>query len=723
MEIRNNEAVTASGLRISMPIPGVVRVTDGAHKKSYAVSAKFRKAAPKAEGERLVWGKIAVEPENAMALYYDGKLLCADHTGKLKHSGPVSEEEIEALKAEGHMTDEDVAHLRSKWKKEVVKTLGPKDAIYGLGDKTGFLNKRHYAYENWNTDDPKPHCDNYKSLYKSIPFFIMMSENGCCGILADNSYRTRFNFGKESDEYLYWSHADGVLDYYMIPGKDLKQVLRRYYALTGTSMLQQKWVYGYHQSRWSYTSQQEILAVAESFRSNQLPLDAIHMDIDYMDAFRVFTFDRERFPEPKAMNQKLADKGIRTIGIVDPGVKLDEGYFVYDEGVEQGHFARNPDGSIYEGKVWPGAAVFPDFSQEKTRAWWGEKLKIMLSDGVSGIWNDMNEPANFTGQLPDDVQFKDGDHLAMHNVYGHLMAQATYDGLLKATGKRPFVLTRACYAGSQRYCSGWTGDNHSLWAHLQLSVTQMMNLGLSGMNMVGSDIGGFGSDTTPELLIRWMQLGALGPFFRNHSAKGTLYQEPYAFGEETMDACRKALDLRYHLLPYIYDLAHEDLPMLRPLVMEFPEDPMCRDLTDQFMMGDRLLAAPVMTPGVTARAVYLPKGVWYDYYTGKRYTGGQYVLADAPLDRIPLFAKAGAAIPVSVGKPQSTEEIHEIELEVFPGNGRFVHYSDDGESMEYLSGKLHRLGITVHSRTVTQTVLENGYDAPSELHVKWMTQK
>lgn len=720
MQIVKNEAVTSSGLRVSMPVPGIVRVTDGNHNKSYAVSAKLRKVAPKTEGERLVWGKITVEPENGMALYLDGKLLCKDHVGELKHKGPMTKEELDVLKAEGHLNSEDLRRLGAAWKLEVVKAIDEDTVIYGLGDKTGFLNKRHYVYENWNTDDPKPHCDNFRSLYKSIPFFIIGVKNGFCGILADNTYRTLFNMGKESDEYLYWSHADGALDYYMIPGKDLKQVLRRYYALTGRNELQQKWVYGFHQSRWSYETAQKVEEVADRMREKNLPLDVIHMDIDYMDGFRVFTFDGERFPAPKELTDKLREKNVRTVSIIDPGVKLDPGYFVYDEGESGGYFAKNPDGTTYEGKVWPGAAVFPDFSREDVRTWWGEKLRIMLDAGVSGIWNDMNEPANFTGQLPDDAQFADGDHLKMHNVYGHLMAQATYDGLKKLTGNRPFVLTRACYAGSQRYCSGWTGDNHSLWHHLQLSLTQMMNLGLSGMNMVGSDIGGFGSDTTPELMVRWMQLGCLAPFFRNHSAKGTKEQELYLFDEKTVDACRKALDLRYHLLPYLYDLAHEELPLLRPLVMEFPEDAICRELTDQFMVGSFLLAAPVMTPGVTARAVYLPKGVWYDYYTGKKYRGGQYILADAPPDRMPLFAKAGSILPVAAGLPQSTADIDEVYLEVFPGNGSFVHYTDDGESLAYQNGEIHALEIRVKGQEVAQKVIEDGYPGKSALIVKNM---
>ena len=716
MEITKGTALTDSGLQVSMPVPGIVRVTDGRHAQSFMVSAKLRKLPPRVCDGQLIWGKVAVEPGSGMALSYDGKLLCRDYAGPRRPRANISAQELEQLKAEGHAPQDDSA----PWAIEVVKELAPDAVVYGLGDKTGFLNKRHYAYENWNTDNPDPHCDNFKSLYKSINFFMVYSKDGCVGILADNSYRTRFDFGKEQADYYFWSHAGGALDYYLIPGKHPGEVLERYLTLTGKAMLQQKWVYGFHQSRWSYFSQEEVLDMVDTMRANRLPIDAVHMDIDYMEGFRVFTFHHSRFPDPKAYTQQLAQRKVKPITIIDPGVKVDPGYFVYDEGVAQGHFAKNSDGSIYEGVVWPGPAVFPDFTQEKTRAWWGEKVKLMTDAGIRGIWNDMNEPANFTGQLPDDLQFSAGSHAEIHNVYGHLMAKATYDGLLQADGRRPFVLTRACCAGSQRYCSGWTGDNHSMWQHLQLSLTQMMNLGLSGMSMVGSDVGGFGSDTTPELLVRWFQLGAISPFFRDHYAKGTRNQEAYAFDAATMDGCRKALDLRYHLLPYIYDLAHEDLPILRPLVLQFPDDPMCWELTDQCMLGDRLLAAPVMTPSVTARAVYLPKGVWYDYYTGKRFTGGRYVLAEAPVDRMPLFAKAGAAIPVSVGQPQCVEDITQVIWEVFPGSGRFEHCMDDGESMDYLDGGIRKIQIHVHGHQAEQRVTEEGYPGPEQLDVKWM---
>ena len=268
MQRVRNEIITATGLRLSMPVPGIIRVTDGTHKDSYMVSATFRRAAPVVTENSVTWGKITVEPENGMALYYDGKLVCVDYPGPRCPRSSISPEEAAQLSAEGHIPSEDGGE-NNLWKVEVVKALTPDAVVYGLGDKTGFVNKRHYAYENWNTDDPNPHCDNYKSLYKSINFFMVYSENGCIGILADNSYRTRFDFGKEQDAYYFWSHAGGALDYYMIPGKTPKDVLRRYQMLTGKQMLQQKWVYGFHQSKWSYYSDREILELVSTMRENK----------------------------------------------------------------------------------------------------------------------------------------------------------------------------------------------------------------------------------------------------------------------------------------------------------------------------------------------------------------------------------------------------------------------------------------------------------------------
>lgn len=495
----------------------------------------------------------------------------------------------------------------------------------------------------------------------------------------------------------------------------MAEVVGLYTSLTGTTPLYQRWIYGSHQSRWGYYTQDEVLDIADKFRELDIPCDVIHMDIDYMNGYRVFTFDDKKFPDVKGLSEKLADRGVKLISIIDPGVKKDEDYFMYKEGMEMDAFAHDTDGSVYENAVWPGTSVFPDFTKQSVRSWWGDKTKILLEHGISGIWNDMNEPASFNGPLPDDVQFEYGAHEKVHNIYGHFMAKATYEGLAKNDGgKRPFVLTRAAYAGSQKYCGGWTGDNHSIWAHIALSLEQVCNLSVSGLAMCGSDIGGFGSDTTPELLVRFYEAAVFVPFFRNHSAMGTRRQEPWQFDETTIDAVRKTVKLRYRFIPYIYDLAHEcektGAPIVRPLVYEYPADKHVRNISDEYMLGSFVLVAPVIAPGKEAREVYLPDGDWYDYYTGEKYSGGRYILADAPLDKVPVFIKAGAIIPVADGEIRSTEDITEDKISIltYPGKGSFVHYQDDNETFAYRDGVYNAVEYTLDGDKLEKRVLHKG---------------
>lgn len=665
------------------------------------------------EKQEISAGNIRIKAwENQkLDIFYQGVLVLSDVERTGQESG-ISEEDTELAKLEGHAGGSDEAGYASA----IVKKLGKEDAVYGLGDKPGCLNRRGYVYVNWNTDNPAPHVDSFKSLYKSIPFFMVLGENYCYGIFADNTYKTTFDFGFESSEYYIVSHEKGFLDYYFFPGEKPSDVVKKYTGLTGTTPLFQRWIYGSHQSRWGYCSQDEILGIAEAFEKNEIPCDVIHMDIDYMDGYRVFTFDKERFPDTKALSETLADKGIKLISIIDPGVKKDEAYFMYREGMEMDAFAHDAQGAVYENAVWPGTSVFPDFSREDVRKWWGEKTKILLDHGIRGIWNDMNEPASFRGPLPDDVKFAAGAHDEIHNIYGHLMAKATYEGLLEQdNGRRPFVLTRAAYAGSQKYCGGWTGDNHSIWAHLTLSLEQICNLSLCGMAMCGSDIGGFGSDVTPELLVRFYQAAVFAPFFRNHSAVGTRRQEPWLFDEKTRDAVRKTVRLRYRFIPYIYDLAREcertGEPIVRPLVYEYPHDKMVRNICDEYLLGKFVLAAPVTAPGKFAREVYLPEGEWYDYETNEKYTGGKYILADAPLDKVPVFIRAGAILPVAEGNIQSTEDItsENTRILTYPGQGTFIHYEDDNETLAYREGSYNATEYTLNGEKLEKKVIHRGY--------------
>lgn len=665
------------------------------------------------EKQEISAGNIRIKAwENQkLDIFYQGVLVLSDVERTGQETG-IAEEDTELAKLEGHAGGSDEAGYASA----IVKKLGKEDAVYGLGDKPGCLNRRGYVYVNWNTDNPAPHVDSFKSLYKSIPFFMVLGENYCYGIFADNTYKTTFDFGFESSEYYIVSHEKGFLDYYFFPGEKPSDVVKKYTGLTGTTPLFQRWIYGSHQSRWGYCSQDEIFGIAEAFEKNEIPCDVIHMDIDYMDGYRVFTFDKERFPDTKALSETLADKGIKLISIIDPGVKKDEAYFMYREGMEMDAFAHDAQGAVYENAVWPGTSVFPDFSREDVRKWWGEKTKILLDHGIRGIWNDMNEPASFRGPLPDDVKFAAGAHDEIHNIYGHLMAKATYEGLLEQdNGRRPFVLTRAAYAGSQKYCGGWTGDNHSIWAHLTLSLEQICNLSLCGMAMCGSDIGGFGSDVTPELLVRFYQAAVFAPFFRNHSAVGTRRQEPWLFDEKTRDAVRKTVRLRYRFIPYIYDLAREcertGEPIVRPLVYEYPHDKMVRNICDEYLLGKFVLVAPVTVPGKFAREVYLPEGEWYDYETNEKYTGGKYILADAPLDKVPVFIRAGAILPVAEGNIQSTEDItsENTRILTYPGQGTFIHYEDDNETLAYREGSYNAMEYTLNGEKLEKKVIHRGY--------------
>ena len=665
------------------------------------------------EKQEILAGNIRIKAwENQkLDIFYQGVLVLSDVERTGQETG-IAEEDTELAKLEGDAGGSDEAGYASA----IVKKLGKEDAVYGLGDKPGCLNRRGYVYVNWNTDNPAPHVDSFKSLYKSIPFFMVLGENYCYGIFADNTYKTTFDFGFESSEYYVVSHEKGFLDYYFFPGEKPSDVVKKYTGLTGTTPLFQRWIYGSHQSRWGYCSQDEILGIAEAFEKNEIPCDVIHMDIDYMDGYRVFNFDKERFPDTKALSETLADKGIKLISIIDPGVKKDEAYFMYREGMEMDAFAHDAQGAVYENAVWPGTSVFPDFSREDVRKWWGEKTKILLDHGIRGIWNDMNEPASFRGPLPDDVKFAAGAHDEIHNIYGHLMAKATYEGLLEHdNGRRPFVLTRAAYAGSQKYCGGWTGDNHSIWSHLTLSLEQICNLSLCGMAMCGSDIGGFGSDVTPELLVRFYQAAVFAPFFRNHSAVGTRRQEPWLFDEKTRDAVRKTVRLRYRFIPYIYDLAREcertGEPIVRPLVYEYPHDKMVRNICDEYLLGKFVLVAPVTVPGKFAREVYLPEGEWYDYETNEKYTGGKYILADAPLDKVPVFIRAGAILPVAEGNIQSTEDItsENTRILTYPGQGTFIHYEDDNETLAYREGSYNAMEYTLNGEKLEKKVIHKGY--------------
>lgn len=716
--------------RIEVITPEIINVFSGfesdCHNSKAIEGEKIRPAGITAEsvdgGVRIRTDAVVVQVSDDFKVdFYDlqGAPVCMDYRGSRRPLEKISGEVREMLEKEGHRYDDGSASHAI----EVVKAMEGSECFYGLGDKTGFMDKRHYDYVMWNTDDPSPQVDSFKSLYKSIPFFMTLTDQHVYGLFFDNTYKTWFDMGKESENYFWFGADKGNLDYYYIGGQTMAQVLTNYTWLTGTCPLPQKWTLGYHQSRWGYINQEDIDAVAENMRRYEIPCDVIHFDIDYMNRYKVFTWNRKRYHnEPEKFLKALSDKGFKAVTIIDPGVKKEAGYDIYETGIEKDYFAHAATGEVYENAVWPGISTYPDFGKPQVRQWWGRNHEGLLNMGVRGIWNDMNEPASFNGPLPDDVVFHDEEaraaHEKMHNVYGHLMSKATFEGLRDLEERRPFVITRACYAGSQKYTTVWTGDNHSLWAHLQMAVPQLCNMGLSGFPFAGTDVGGFSSDTTPELLVRWVQVGCFSPLFRNHSATGSRRQEPWLFGPEVLDIYRKYVRLRYQWIPYIYDLFFREettgAPVMRPLVFDYEKDKNVRSINDEFMFGPDILVAPVLTQGTVQRLVYLPEGVWYDYWTGEKHDNEKWIVREAPLDTCPIYVKAGAIIPAMppqdyVGqKPEDT-----LILDVWPGTGSYDHYLDNGEDFAYRDGAYNHYRFTQDaSGCVKAELIHEGYEKP-----------
>ncbi|NGM84648.1 glycoside hydrolase family 31 protein [Paenibacillus sp. 7124] len=580
--------------------------------------------------------------------------------------------------------------------------------FYGFGEQSGGLNKRGKSLGMWNTD-AYSYNKNTKYLYTSIPFFIGLKDKKAYGIFFDNTFRSYYEMASEKDDYYYFYANGGTLTYYFINGPEIGDVIDRYTELTGKSETPPMWSLGFHQSKWGYTPE-ELVNVAKTYREKKIPLDTMHFDIDYMDGYRVFTWNDQY----KQALKTLKNEGFRAITINDPAVKEDENYSVYQEGTAKDYWAKNPDGTTFFGDVWPGRSAFPNFLKSDVRNWWADNLGTLLNEGVDGIWNDMNEPAVFDGPfhtMPLDVVFE-GDngekklHTEYHNLYGHDEAEATYNGFLKhKPNTRPFVLTRDMYAGTQRYAALWTGDNVSNWEHLQMSIPMNANVGLSGVPFVGNDIGGFakspGNVPTPELFARWIEVGAFLPFARDHydnSAKSGLGsgQEPWEFGKEVEDISRKYISMRYELLPYLYnqfkESAENGQPVQQPLVYQFQDDAKTYNIEDQFMFGDSMMLAPVVKEGQTSREVYLPSGeTWVDYWTGKKYEGNQSITVKADLGTLPIFVKNNSIIPRQELE-QSTDEkkLENLILDTYLNDkASYSFYEDDAETLDYKQGEFN----------------------------------
>jgi len=610
------------------------------------------------------------------------------------------------------------------------RELAPDEMFFGCGEKSGQFNKRGELFGNWNSDNPNYTFLNGE-LYVSIPFLISTRPGAHYGIFFDNSHRTTFNLGQTVDEKHYWLEAEaGEIDYYFFTGDSVKDVVRGYTELTGRMWMPPRWALGYQQCRWSYMSADEILEVVKELRTRGIPADVMYCDIDYMDGYRVFTWDPKTFAKPAEFTAKLKKLNFNLVTIIDPGVKNDDQYPVCKEGKAQGMFVKKPDGQWFTGNVWPGECVFPDFTSARTRDWWAKWQETLTETGVAGFWNDMNEPAVWNypgGTMPHDIPFAyDGQwttHARAHNVYGLNMARASHEGSRAAQpDTRPFIITRAAYAGVQRYSMVWTGDNHSTWEEFALSIRQCLNLSLSGVAFCGPDVGGFTWDCHSELFARWVQAGAFFPFFRNHTATGTRRQEPWTFGPEVEAIAKKYITLRYTLLPYLYNLFHEatvdGTPIMRTLFWEFPDDPHGYAIDDQFLLGPSLLIAPILQRGKRQRTVYLPAGAeWYDYWTKRKYAGGQHVTVDAPLDKLPVFVRAGTILPTTKPIQHTGETVEEIILDVYPGKKTTGYlYEDDGTSFGYEAGKSSLTQFDWADGKLRVVKKKTGYESPVKRH-------
>ena len=557
--------------------------------------------------------------------------------------------------------------------------------FFGLGGRAAGPRLRDGTYRLWNTDPGHAFAPGDDPLYVTMPVQLVVADAATHLVFHDTSWDGTVTL-REGEEGAGSGHDRAGASELRMDGGPLRcwvvvgtpaRVLHAWASLTGAPALPPAWALGHHHARWGFGSEQEVRRIVAGYQERGLPLDAVHLDIDHYDEHQVFTVDQERFPELPVLAEELRRDGIRLVSIVDPAVKAEPGNAVYDSGTAEDAFVRDASGRLVRGVVWPGEAVFPDFTHARVREWWGGLYKERLAQGFTGFWHDMNEPTSFAAfgesTLPrsarHDLEGRGGDHREAHNVYALCMARAAYEALRElAPQERPFLFSRSGWAGMQSYGGTWSGDVATGWPGLRASLSLVMGLGLCGVPYSGPDVGGFDGSPSPELYLRWFQLGAYLPLFRTHASLRAGRREPWEFGAEVLEHARVALVERRRLLPYFMTLAHlarrTGAPYVRPLWWGAPEDRALRDCEDAFLLGDCLLVAPVLDPGSDRRAVQLPRGRWYDTETERAYEGPAQILLDAPLSRIPVLARAGAVLPVRGADGG-------LELEVWaPARGR-----------------------------------------------------
>lgn len=612
---------------------------------------------------------------------------------------------------------------------------------FGLGERLSGLNLRGRAHTLFNHSDPV-HVPSLDPMYKSIPLLIVAHHGRYQGFFLDSPARQRWSLDAELD-------GEGSIELlsrrgftlYAFDECSLPDLLAAFTSLTGRTKLPPNWALGHQQSRWSYPDEKTVREVARQFRERKIPCDTMVLDIDYMDEYRVFTNDPERFPDLGGLVADLADDDFNVVAIVDPGVKKEARFGVYQDGMKRDFFVKKGDGKPFVGKVWPGQCVFPDFLRHDVRVWWAAMQGFFTDNGIKGVWNDMNEPQMIGQQDPplpvDAVELPDprhqmfvqqapeGEvgHFEVRNLYGMLMSRAAHEGLTAMNpDERPFVLTRSCYAGIQKYAAVWLGDNMSWWEHLCLSVPMLVNMGLSGVPFGGVDIGGFGDDCSPELLVRWYEVGIFYPFFRNHSAMKTRLQEPFAFGPETEEHCRHLIETRYRLLPYIRNLFWEayrnGAPLMRPLFWDYPGDENVYEIEDQFLFGRDILVAPVLRRGARRRTVYLPEGLWHPFEGGAPLPGGRLHTVNMELGRVPAFVRDGSIIPYSPVMQSTAEyESAPITFRCYGDRGIGLFTEDDGISLEYENEGYNEWLLTYEKGEFRSQLVNYGYIAPERQYL------
>lgn len=627
---------------------------------------------------------------------------------------------ISLTRPDGTVLRRDLPPVRTDGRWCLKTVLADQERIYGLGERTHGLDLRGGTYRNWNREPMGAYTEGDDPLYVCLPVYLTMRQGATTLAFFENSFESTFAFGEEATHEFH----SGALRYYVAAGTPAR-CLDRYTTLTGRPAMPPRWALGYHQARWSYMDEEEVRELARGFAQRDLPISAIHLDIHYMDGYRVFTVDQNRFSDLAALTRELGDAEIQTVAILDPGVKQDPDYDVYVSGLSDDAFCKYPDGEVAVGPVWPGNCAFPDFTRPATRDWWGDYYARFVDWGVAGVWHDMNEVAVFApwGEptLPlatrHDFDGRGGDHREGHNLYAALEARAGFEGLQRARPhRRPWLLSRSGWAGMQRYSWTWSGDCESDWWTLAQSVRIALSMGLTGMPYSGPDIGGFGGSPSAELYTRWFQAAAFLPFFRTHCAVFAPRREPWVFGEPTLAIVRRFLKLRYRLMPTWYTLAYEasqsGAPLVRPLFYEWPDQANLGAVEDQFLLGTCLLVAPVVAEGASRRSVVLPPGRWFDFWSDELFEGDQEVSVPVTLERIPLFVRDGALLVMEEqGQLVCHGWLSSLESVVGAVGGGL--YLDDGDG--YGATRLESLAFDVRGGdvcVVRQVQGDSNYPAP-----------